>query len=345
MTEHFIVERGPVSQGKRPIDAKRDSAFRFELAGDGGPIRDTFAIGKKLYAFRDHSIYSVMLADQIDPNRTNPNLGHVQQLEYEVGYMSPVVGRTILTAKYLFRDGMLDSRFGKDELLILSLEYFEEVLALSKMHKELLAELHSAADKWNLSQRDHSGSVFIPSISDLKGKLKAFIQRAEHSAQRLLAISKIFFPLTTKAGFDSIVEAVKSKQGVQDYQIAFAEGISKFLKFLRNCRHCIEHPHPHQNLKITNFELAPDGRVAWPSIEVLHKDTPEPEIAVPTFVDFMLNSVLNLGEHHMALLASLHVQPGWNHAFVSDFPTERRRHPHVRYYFAFNMNGEIHPVG
>ena len=104
--------------GDRPIDRQRNAAGSIEIAGPG-VTREAIGIGSKLYVFKDEAIYSVMLADQIDPGRTNPNLTPVQQHEYSVGLASPLVGRTILTARYLFKDGMLRGRFDKDVLMSL----------------------------------------------------------------------------------------------------------------------------------------------------------------------------------------------------------------------------------
>ena len=48
----------------------------------------------------------------------------------------------------------------------------------------------------------------------------------------------------------------------------------------------------------------------------------------------------------MAFLASRHVQAGWEDmVFVADFPEDKRRYRHVRFYFALNMAGALVPIG
>jgi hypothetical protein len=90
----------------------------------------------------------------------------------------------------------------------------------------------------------------------------------------------------------------------------------------------------------TNAEIEP------PTIEIAHEQTPEPVVPLTIFMDNMVRSVVNLGEQTMAFLASYHVMPGWEDTVsVSYFPEGQRRHPHVQYYFAMNMNGQIVPIG
>jgi hypothetical protein len=331
-----------VMKGDRPIDRQRNAAGSIKIAGPGA-AREAIGIGSKLYVFKDEAIYSVMLADQIDPGRTNPNLTPVQQHEYGVGLASPLVGRTILTAKYLFKDGMLRGRLNKDVLMGLVVEFFEEALALSGMLDAFAEELKCLAEDWNKKQYQRGSSVLLPSVPDIKGKIKAFVQRAEHAAQSLLALSRAFFP--SEGGFDSVLEAIRSRGDVLPDQIKFAEMIVNYWKFLRNCRHCVEHPKPRQKLAVENFHMTIDGKVSFPTVEVIHEKTPEPRIEAAIFMTGLLKSVLNMGEQLMAFLADTNVQPAWHGISVVEFPPEARRSPHVRYYFAMNMNGVMTPIG
>ena len=61
-------------------------------------------------------------------------------------------------------------------------------------------------------------------------------------------------------------------------------------------------------------------------IEVIHEQTPEPEVPLLLFMHEMLNSILRVGEQLMAFLASRHVMPEWeNTVCVVDFPEDQRR--------------------
>jgi hypothetical protein len=88
-----------------------------------------------------------------------------------------------------------------------------------------------------------------------------------------------------------------------------------------------------------------DGKVSFPTVEVIHEKTPEPRTEAAIFMTGLLESVLNMGEQLMAFLADTNVQPAWHGISVVEFPPEARRSPHVRYYFAMNMNGVMTPIG
>jgi hypothetical protein len=81
-------------------------------------------------------------------------------------------------------------------------------------------------------------------------------------------------------------------------------------------------------------------------IEVVHPETPEPIVPLLVFMRDMIASLLTIGEEVMAFLASRHVQAGWeDRVFVADFPEDKRRHPHVRFYYAVDMAGTLMPIG
>lgn len=313
--------------------------------GDGR-TREGLPIGKKMYILMDRAIYSVLLADQIDPGRTNPSIKHAQQKEYDVGVESELVGRTLLTAKYLFKDGMLDQRFDRDRIFLIVLDFFDEVLGLSNIYKAFVAEMNrlvaAAAEK-----QQRGSSVVLPSVPDLKGKIKAFVQRAEHGVQSLLDLSKVFYDLPPQKGnFDRLLSEASAREELEPFLLQILQMIVTYAKFLRNCRHCVEHPHPHQHIAVTNFSMTPQGTVDFPALEIVHRETPEAKIEVGAFMRDVLNSTLSAGENLMAFLASTSMRRDCKkHTMVMEFPPEQRRSPHVRFYYAMNFGSGMQPVG
>src|SRR6267154_5600200 len=107
---------------KRPIDIQRDSAGSFSLNadGDGTPIREMFSLNDTLLIITERAIYEVKVADQIDPERQNPNIPHnVQRRILELGTDSELVGRTLLTARNLFRSEYLSESIDVKQALTL----------------------------------------------------------------------------------------------------------------------------------------------------------------------------------------------------------------------------------
>jgi hypothetical protein len=149
-----------------------------------------------------------------------------------------------------------------------------------------------------------------------------------------------------KAWFDGLAKIAAEVHQLEQPETQRLDRMAKFAQFLRNCRNCVEHPKRHQQVIFANFRMTPNAEIEPPTIEIVHEQTPEPVVPLTIFMDNMVQSVVNLGEQTMVFLASYHVMPSWEQAVsVCYFPEGQRRHPHVRYYFAMNMNGQIVPIG
>jgi hypothetical protein len=98
---------------KRPIDRLRESALSMEVGEPDGPITGFVKIDDRLHIVTIRAIYRIMLADEIDPGRTNPNVPNAQQKVLDHGSESEMVGKTLLTAKQLFDSGVLSQEFDK----------------------------------------------------------------------------------------------------------------------------------------------------------------------------------------------------------------------------------------
>jgi hypothetical protein len=82
---------------KRPIDFQREGAAFMNVGSpdDLSPITSMIVIGKMLYVVKASSVYQVRMADDINPERTNPSVPNTQQKILGVGSDSEVVGRTV----------------------------------------------------------------------------------------------------------------------------------------------------------------------------------------------------------------------------------------------------------
>ena len=75
------------------IHKKRNSAFSIKVGdpNDMTPIGDMFATDDDLYVIKSKAIYSVKLADDIDPDRTNLNLPNLQKTVLNHGLENEIV--------------------------------------------------------------------------------------------------------------------------------------------------------------------------------------------------------------------------------------------------------------
>src|SRR5947209_20250349 len=117
-----------------------------------------------------------------------------------------------MTAKYLFEQGLLDARFDKVALLSTVLMFFDEVIAAVAIFEELIEE-HNSAVAAHEKQKSTRMTLLLPSMRDITGRAKSFIQRTEHSVQRLLALCQSL----SFASWNGVVRQLCRHGGVHSY--------------------------------------------------------------------------------------------------------------------------------
>jgi hypothetical protein len=101
---------------KRPIDRVRESALSMQIGGPAdGAISVMIDMGMALYVVKEHAIYAVQLADQVDPGRTNVAVPDTQQRLLLIGTHDPEVARIFLTAYTMFKSMHLGASFPEGE--------------------------------------------------------------------------------------------------------------------------------------------------------------------------------------------------------------------------------------
>jgi len=111
----------------RPIDRMRDSGGGTQLPDGSGNVIELVVIDDQLLIVAEHGIYSVRLADQIDPERQNPAIPFaVRRQEIPYGADTEFVCQTVMTAKALANDAHLpDEAKGEAVLRIAMRAAFE----------------------------------------------------------------------------------------------------------------------------------------------------------------------------------------------------------------------------
>jgi hypothetical protein len=167
-----------------PIHA-RDAGRSFSISNpdDGTPIREMFVLGDDLLLLTDKCTYRVQVADQIDPNRTNPALPHnVQQKMFDHGTGSELLCKTLLLAKVMFRKEFL--KVDVDRAMRLALDALTELVAMHAAVEDLrLAEQTAWKKARATPQQDRS--LAIPSLGNAQTLCKTAIQKADHFAGAL----------------------------------------------------------------------------------------------------------------------------------------------------------------
>ena len=333
---------------RRPIDIMREEGFSAKIGNDDeGELKDNIVIGSKLYLIKERAIYAFNLADDIDPDRTNSQVPNISQKAYDVGVNSEIVGRVLLQAKYLFEKGPIGSGFDRNEILSVVISVFDELCSLLKIMQALQQDQQMALDGVKTSG-EQIRFFAVPSVMDAAGRAKNFIQRAEHSVQHLFRLCKICLGLPNEKNgwFDGVRRRLECHSDLQRYDAGRVAEIVSYCKFIRNCRHTVEHARQEQCIYVKDFFLDKKGSLNLPSIEVVHSDTPEPPIPLIDFMIGNIESLISVSEELMAILAFCIRDSGWKDKIgVASMPVEKRRSPDVKFYFVINAGGDLHPIG
>lgn len=332
---------------KRPIDRKREAGGSFVIGdvNDGTPIRKFVKMAGNLLALTDRGIYEIKLADQIDPERTNPNLPHnVHRQVLSVGCESELVRRVFLSAHTLFDEKFLRSTIDHEQALTLAFDALENMTAMSTIASDFdRAEQHADASFGARNQRE--GSIMLPAIGDVRSRCKTYMQKADHAAGALYEIVKLFYPMTRRRYWSGVLETLRAKYGPDDpFTLEMTRAVP-FLMLVRNTRDCLE----HGNLKgvtITDFVITAEGKIERPVIAIDFRETKEPAIAIALFFNQIGQGLTKAIELIFALLCSKNTEP------CSGFPVqviELDEHwqaaKHVRFAYGIKMNGQMVPIG
>jgi hypothetical protein len=333
---------------KRPIDRKRDSGGRFDVGTvEEGTVGTMIEIDGSLYIIKDHAIYALQTADQIDPERTNIALPNIlTRPVLAEGSQSELVGKTLLTAVSLFDKGkFLPKDFDHRKALSLSFEALTEMLAMRTAAAEFEAAEEKARAKAPLGSSDGRAAQ-LPFMGDVKTPCRAYMQQAHHAAGTLLAIVQLFYPDIKKAPWDALATRVGDCYGADDGFTQFLGQAVPFLKGVLNVRDCLEHKNT-KDATVSDFTLQSDGQIIAPAIEVDFRGTRQPSIPISQFMGRMLNSLMTVFEIMIFHLCNKHFQPPAPilPVHINTPADNRRRWKHVRFYYGTLYKGEFIPVG
>jgi len=331
---------------KRPIDALRDDPIKMEVgaADDQSPIIEMFEIAGVLHIIKGKGIYQMLLADDVDPKRTNPLVPNTHQRVLAYGADEPMVWQTLLTARRLFKSQLLGSKFEYQRALDLTFEALKDVVAMHQMRLALAAELNGIIS--SLAERNTKNrGMSIPAVADVRVKAETFLQKADHAIADLFEIAKLFYPNEIgQRWFESLLEVAKSKHGPDSELAKFLTVAIPFLKTIRNARNCIEHPKADQRIEVHNITLLPTLELRPPAIEIHHPNTPQPMMALDNFMMQVVEQIVGIFELMLSLLCSSNIKPfGVFEVQVVQYPPELQKAFRVRYGYGVYHGDSVVP--
>jgi hypothetical protein len=330
----------------RPIDKVRNSALSVTLPPDTGGITDMGEISGALHMIGGSAIYRVQLADEIDPERTNIAIPNTHQKVLSYGTEFPYVRQTLMTARRLFKDNVFGSGFDYKAAINLSFAALQDLAAMHDIYKDLRARFDKIAeDLKNLAVEKRS--MTVPSMGDVRGETKAFLQKADHVEVALFNIAKLFYgDEIGPRWFASLHKLASEKYGDNDGFTKFVKAALPFLQFVRNARNAVEHPDQAKSVKVTDISLVPSGELNPPSIEVIHPETPQPSVALLTLMEYMADQLAGVFEITIAHLCGTNVQSLAGMPLgVIEYDENQQKAFKCRFGYGTRMGDQIVPFG
>ena len=312
------------TQGSDPF-AWRNGGGRIQVGnGEEGAIKCMMEINGQLFCITEKSIHSIMLADTIDPKRTNPTIPNSQQKVFPYGTNDPFVGRTLLQAKELFVDFALPATINTTKAVSIAFSFLKEVASVRETVNKYMAEEQAkdAAFKGEIGEED---SLQIPSIDNLDQQVKQIVNSIDHAILLIINTLQLFYPdIKISKLVDKLIEELEKQKDTTD-DVKFIREINDWLRLVRNLRNSIEHPKENNRMDIKNYRLEETGSIQRPTIAFINNETPFPEIAVRAFATSILDNLISCYEILIVYLCSIHAQPfAGDTRSVIEIPEDKR---------------------
>jgi hypothetical protein len=331
----------------RPIDPLRNGPGLIEIGTpEDGPIVALISTKQRLYLIKTQAIYSVQLADQIDPDRTNPDIPNTQQRELAIGSEHFAVARILLTAEKLLKKTALGQSFDVKRAIKVAIDLLKHIAVLIEMRERLEVSQREAASAYTAERPPHR-TVRLPSIENIEAQCDAFAQKAAHVVNGLECLAKIFYPteLTSK-WIDALIRTLKRRKGDASAFAAYMVKVRPFLMFVLGMRNMIEHPKPNESVKVENFRLLSSGELAPPSIEIVRRDQPVEQTQLTVMMETVTQHLVNVCELLLVYLCDSNVNVGGAFASlrVIQVPPEQRQNADVRFSYGYYNGQTIIPI-
>jgi hypothetical protein len=333
---------------QRSINALRDSAAQMEVGSDddSSPIHAMFPIAGAMHIIKANGIYRIQLADEIDPQRTNPSILNTQQRVLAFGSDCDLVRQTLLTSKRLFDSKLLGPSFSYDRAIELTFEALKDIIAMHEMRMALDADLKRIeASLASLAPKNRGLSV--PSLGDARIRVETILQKADHAVADLFEIAKLFYPdQIGRRWFESLLVFIKDKHGNDAPFTDFLTKVLPLLQLVRNARNCVEHPKANERLDVFDVTLLPNNHLRPPSLEIIHPETPHPLMAINSFMAQLIEQIADIFELMLSFLCGYNVQPfAGLHVQVVRYPPDLQKAFGVRYGYGIYNGDQVVPFG
>ncbi len=302
---------------------------------DEGGVHDMIVMKDRMLCVKDKGIYSVQLADGVDPNRTNPAIPDVQQKVLAYGADEPLVARTLLQAKALLDDGALPESIDVMRGMEIAFSLAKELASLNELKNSFVKEEKEKNALFQAQGNGADDSLRLPSMERVEQRTKQFITNADHAARHLMETAQLFY------------SDIENKKWLKKWRVKLDEqadaneflySYSKWAWTLRNLRNAVDHQKPEDHIVVTDYKLMENGKIKPPSISYAHAETPLSEMRTSRFMADTLTNFLNCYDTSLALMCNIHAMPfAEDKRSVVQIPEDKRRPGHKNIRFGYEI--------
>lgn len=254
----------------------RDSAFSVEVKDPDNldmqePIIESLVIGESLYLIKANSIFRMLTADSIDPQRTDLETKHSYDKIYDFGCKSEYVARVLMQAKKLApyissadinNDQVLSHVWNMNGLL---LNCRKVVVELEEYYQDLIPK----CDKIISDNQNNDFMPALPKVPELESKVRVFLTNAKLVLIDSFKFLALFYqiPINSKneSHFNKHLEFLREQLGESNEIVKLLSQDMSWIRLLSECRNAIEHSSVGQNIEIENFSIKPGNRFSAPT--------------------------------------------------------------------------------
>lgn len=285
------------------------------------------------------SVWRVMLADNIDPQRNNANIPrHVQERLLSYGSDDPIVGRTLLQGKELLLQHLPDT-INKYQGMQLVLAFTKELAAMNDELKKLHEEYTEIQKRFNGSVRD-DGSFVLPALKNLERRAKELIQNIDHMGGIVIDMMKLFpLEIPQKNPLGKLIEQTQQKFGAEHTVTKAISELKEKMGWLRYIRSDMEHPDATGIVTFENYRMNDSGKIEQPLIKHTRTSSPFQSIDLIQFIVESQGVIIDLFETTLVLLCDFHAEDfAGDKVFVRNVADQERAevNPHMNYRYDIN---------
>lgn len=313
---------------------------------EDGPIVAVLPTNEKLYFVKTHAVYSVQLADQIDPNRQNPDIPNTQQRELPFGSEHFAVARILLTAEMLFKKTALGQFFDVKQGIDLTIDLLKYIAALIDVRDRLEIAQQEAAVA-HVAESPAHRMLHLPSVDNVEARCDAFAQKTAHVVNCLERLAKMFYPTELSSKWiDALIRILKQRERDDSAFAAYMVKVRPFLMFVLEMRNMIEHPKPDKSVKVHNFRLLSSGELAPPSVEIVRHNEPVETTHLTVMMETVTRDLVSVCEALVAYLcdSNIDVRGAFASLRVIQVPLGQRQNPQVRFSYAYYDGQKMIPI-